>query len=70
MHYIGFPGACDVCGGSQHWTLHSGSVWVACDACDLEQAELFGLPSLYAKGSEFSSEEWNGTLEGKEGKTL
>ena len=52
------------------WTIHDGAVWVACNACDVEQAELLGHPSLYAKGAEFSSEEWDGTLEGKEGKTL
>ena len=40
---IGFPGACEWCGGSQVWTHHAGEVYVACEAdCLSPQLDAFG----------------------------
>ncbi len=49
---------CGVCHGPMVWTMVRGERWMACqyDCCD--QLDMFGLPSLYAKGQEFTDEHW------------
>ena len=49
---------CDVCGGPMVWTIVRGDRWMACESDSCDQLELFGLPTLYAKGDEFAPEHW------------
>ena len=41
------------------WTIALGVRWTACQRdCFVAQAELWGLPTLYAKGAEFDAIHW------------
>ncbi len=59
-----FPGRCERCGSELVWSQARGSCWTACIVCAVEQLELFGQPTLYAKGEEFADEHWEPPKEG------
>ena len=56
-------GLCDLCHGPLVWTMADGEMWTACERDCSGQGELFGLPTLYAKGDEFARRHWEPSRE-------